>query len=88
MLGYWLLEDALGQGYASEAVEALTRLLLRTEAMVRLEIECDNVASLRLARRLSFVYEGACEVPWPGGESRPGERWLRRAVTVDHNNSP
>ena len=76
-LGYWLLRDSLGQGYATEAVGALTETLLDTHPEVILEIEISNKASLRLADRLGYQVVGPCEIPWPDGIPRPGLRMVK-----------
>ena len=76
-LGYWLLRDALGQGYATEAVSALADEVLRDQTEVYLEIEPTNLASIKLAERLGFVHMGSCEIPWPEAQVRPGLRMVK-----------
>ncbi|MEM1029072.1 MAG: GNAT family protein [Myxococcota bacterium] len=72
--GYWLLEDAVGQGYASEAVTILCHLAFRQEALDRVElrIEPDNEPSIAVAERVGFRRECtlARRLPWPGEEPR------------------
>lgn len=55
-IGYWLQAGATGQGYITEAAEALTRLALQQPGIVRVQIRCDpeNVASAAVPRRLGY----------------------------------
>ena len=74
--GYWLAASARGHGYATRAVVLLTRWLFeRGAARVFLTIVADNEASVAVARRAGFVYEGTmrshavwqarrCDVMW------------------------
>jgi RimJ/RimL family protein N-acetyltransferase len=59
-IGYWLRADAVGHGYASEAVEVLTGYLLATHGAKRIEIRCDarNAASAAVPRRTGYTLEG------------------------------
>ncbi|HLW01383.1 MAG TPA: GNAT family protein [Ktedonobacterales bacterium] len=59
-LGYWLRLSASGQGYVSEAVERLSTYLLTEQHMQRVAVWCEsgNQASIAVAKRLGFVYEG------------------------------
>jgi len=59
-VGYYLLAEARGRGYASRAVELLLEHLRRdTEHRVAtLLIHPENERSLALARRLGFVQDG------------------------------
>ena len=72
-IGYWLATPATGQGFATEAAEALTAEALRSEDIERIEIRCDpaNQASMRVPRRLGYRAAPALvhEPPTPG---RPG----------------
>jgi RimJ/RimL family protein N-acetyltransferase len=55
-LGYWLSNDCTGQGYATEAAAALTRVGLERLGAERIEIRCDpeNRASTAIPARLGF----------------------------------
>lgn len=55
-LGYWLIEDATGRGYATEAARAMLSLATRLPGTSRVEIRCDrrNVRSAAVPRRLGF----------------------------------
>ncbi|MEO8102528.1 MAG: GNAT family protein [Betaproteobacteria bacterium] len=58
-IGYWLRPDAVGTGYATEAVTLLTRLAFDSLQAERVEIRCDalNLRSAAVPRRLGFVHE-------------------------------
>lgn len=58
-IGYWIRTSMAGQGYVTEAVNALVRYAFSELKMVRIEIRCDedNVKSWRVAERLNFVKE-------------------------------
>ena len=74
--GYWLAAGARGRGYATRAAIMLTRWLFELgAARVFLTIVAGNDASVAVARRAGFVYEGTmrshgvwqgrrCDVMW------------------------
>ena len=74
--GYWLAAGARGHGYATRAAVLLTRWLFELGARrVFLTIVAGNEASVAVARRAGFVYEGTmrshgvwqgerCDVMW------------------------
>ena len=74
--GYWLAAGARGRGYATRAAILLTRWLFELgAARVFLTIVAGNDASVAVARRAGFVYEGTmrshgvwqgrrCDVMW------------------------
>ena len=74
--GYWIGANARGRGYATRAATLLTRWLFELgAARVFLTIVAGNDASVAVARRAGFVYEGTmrshgvwqgqrCDVMW------------------------
>ena len=74
--GYWIASSARGRGYATRAAMLLTRWLFELgAARVFLTIVAENEASVAVARRAGFVYEGTmrshgvwegrrCDVMW------------------------
>lgn len=57
--GYWLAAYARGRGLATRAVTLMTRWLFELgAARVFLKIQSDNTASVAVARRAGFTYEG------------------------------
>jgi RimJ/RimL family protein N-acetyltransferase len=55
-MGYWLQASATGQGFMTEAADALTKLALRQPGIERVQIRCDpeNVASAGVPKRLGY----------------------------------
>jgi RimJ/RimL family protein N-acetyltransferase len=56
-IGYWIRADATGQGLASEATAALTRVGFEVESLRRIEIHCDaaNLRSAAIPRKLGYT---------------------------------
>jgi len=59
-VGYWLASDAVGYGYMTECVAALTSMAFEALDANRVEIRLDptNERSRAVPVRLGFVYEG------------------------------
>ncbi|TWI57476.1 RimJ/RimL family protein N-acetyltransferase [Pseudomonas duriflava] len=59
-MGYWCRTSRQGQGYVTEAVNALAELALGHLKAQRLEIRTDdeNTASCQVCERAGFTYEG------------------------------
>ncbi len=59
-LGYWLSEDAQGQGYMSESLTKIIDLSFNRLRLHRLNASCmpHNARSIALLERLGFVEEG------------------------------
>lgn len=57
-LGYWLRSDASGQGFATEAAEAVLQAAKELQRFVHIEIRCDprNVLSVAVPKRLGFAF--------------------------------
>jgi RimJ/RimL family protein N-acetyltransferase len=76
-VGYMLRPLAWGQGYASEAVEAMLDWGFAARGLNRVEADVDprNEASARLLERLGFVREGHVRERWiVGGEK--SDSWI------------
>ncbi len=72
-IGYWVSQDAEGRGYATEAVQLLTRIAFDDLDANRVEIRMDvaNARSRRVAERLGFVLEGTLRRALPGVDGEP-----------------
>ena len=59
-LGYFLVNDQTGRGYATEAAQAAIRFAFEQLKVVRVELQCaaDNHTSQRVAERCGFTWEG------------------------------
>ncbi len=59
-IGYWVRTGYAGQGYITEAVNAITDFAFNTLGARRMEIRCDvkNVRSAAVARRAGYTLEG------------------------------
>jgi len=59
-IGYWVRTSCAGQGYITEAVNAISRFAFETLKANRVEIRMDdhNRASWRVAERAGFLLEG------------------------------
>ena len=68
-IGYWLRQDATGQGLATEAAKAAIDLALSLPGMSRVTIHCDeqNAPSGALPRRLGFQHVATVEQPAHSG---------------------
>jgi RimJ/RimL family protein N-acetyltransferase len=69
-IGYWIRADRVGQGLATEAAAALTRVGLEACGAERIEIRVEqaNTRSAAVPRRLGFREEATLRrLPTPGG---------------------
>lgn len=59
-IGYWIAEERWGQGLATEAAAALTRVGFERLEALRIEIRVDprNARSLKVPPKLGFSHEG------------------------------
>ena len=59
-IGYWLRTTAIGQGYMTEAINALSRYVSRVFHVARIEIRCEikNLTAQKVPERLNFCKEG------------------------------
>lgn len=62
-IGYWLSSSKAGQGYMTEAVEAITNFAFQELQACRVEIRCDeeNVKSKAIPERLGYQLEGVLQ---------------------------
>lgn len=66
-LGYWILPEEQGHGYASEAIRSICAYAFTTMDVHRIEaiVEGENNASMQLLTKFGFAHEGArkeCEL--------------------------
>lgn len=58
-IGYWIRADRIGQGLATEATAALTKVGFELQQLHRIEIQCDpkNIASAAIPRKLGYTHQ-------------------------------
>jgi RimJ/RimL family protein N-acetyltransferase len=79
-IGYWIRASRVGEGVATEATAALTRVAFEVSGAARVEIRVDpdNAASAAIPRKLGFVEEGTLRRRLHGPDGTP----LQRDVVV------
>ncbi|MDN3356943.1 GNAT family N-acetyltransferase [Actinomadura sp. DC4] len=85
-LGYAAFAPSAGRGYLSEGLDLVVRYAFEELRLHRLDaqIQSDNVASLRLVKRLGFRNEGySPDLLFIDGEWRDHERWAITSAMVD-----
>jgi RimJ/RimL family protein N-acetyltransferase len=78
-IGYWIHAEHTGQGYATEASAALTKVALLILGIDRVEIHCDpaNTASAAIPRKLGYTLEATLRrrSHWPNGKVEDSMIW-------------
>jgi ribosomal-protein-serine acetyltransferase len=59
-VGYFLVKEFTGKGYATEAANAAIRYAFERMEVLRIDLRCsaDNTASIQVAKRCGFTQEG------------------------------
>jgi RimJ/RimL family protein N-acetyltransferase len=72
-IGYWIRASRAGEGFATEATAALTRVAFEVCGVERVEIRTDpeNAPSLAIPRKLGFVEEGTLRRISHGSDGTP-----------------
>ncbi|MDP8922956.1 MAG: GNAT family N-acetyltransferase [Chloroflexota bacterium] len=89
-IGYWLRRGAEGHGFASEAVQLLTRLAFDTLGANRVEIRVDarNERSRGVAERLGFVLEGTLRRAAADVHGRPADVHILALLPEEYRRLP
>jgi RimJ/RimL family protein N-acetyltransferase len=78
-IGYWIHQDYINQGLATETAAALTKVAFEVDEVNRVEIHCDpqNVRSAAIPRKLGFMHEATLRQRVAGvdGERRDTMIW-------------
>lgn len=88
-IGYWLKESALGQGFMTEAVQALVLYAFGQMGLKRLTLTChdENVKSWSVAERAGFVLEKKAKGLLASGQGH-GLKMCRQYVRFDGKDIP
>lgn len=89
-IGYWLREDATGQGYMTETVTALTRVGFEVEGLQRIEIHMDveNLPSAAVPPCVGYTCEGKLRGRTQNGLGAHRDIWLWTMFEEDYPASP
>lgn len=78
-IGYWVRQDHINQGIATEASAALTKVAFEIDGVHRVEINCDprNERSAAVPRKLGFTHEATLreQLEQPDGTFRDLMIW-------------
>jgi len=85
-IAYWLRPDALGHGYAGEAVRLLTSCAFERLHAQRVAISCDprNARSASVAQRLGYLLEGRLRNSAIGPDGQPCDLLLFALTSEDY----
>jgi RimJ/RimL family protein N-acetyltransferase len=85
-IAYWLRPDAIGQGYAGEAVQLLTSFAFERLHAGRVAISCDpaNTRSAGVAQRLGYRLEGRLRNSAIGPDGLPCDLLLFALTPEDY----
>lgn len=89
-IGYWIHSGHSGQGLATEAAAALTRVAFEIDRVKRVEIHChpDNVRSAAVARKLGYTLEGVLRQRIYIRPDTPGDAMIWSILEDEYPSSP
>lgn len=89
-IGYWISARHVGQGYATEAAAALTRVGFEVNALERLEIRCApaNVPSAAVPRRLGYTHEATLRGRVRDERDQPVDAMIWTLFSTEYRDSP
>ena len=89
-IGYWLSARHIGNGYATEAAAALTRVGFELNGLERLEIRCApaNERSAAIPRRLGYTHEATLRGLVRDERGRPRDTMIWTLFPDEYRNSP
>ncbi len=84
-IGYWVHAGYVGQGLATEAAGALTRVGFEVDRLERLEIHCapNNTASAAVARKLGYTHEATLRGRALDGSGQPRDAMIWTLFAAD-----
>lgn len=89
-IGYWIRASHAGQGLATEAAAALTRVGFEVDGVDRIEIHCDpaNTRSAAVARKLGFTLEAVLRGRGLTVDGAPRDTMLWSLFAADYPATP
>ncbi len=88
-IGYWIRVDQAGQGYATEATAALTRVAFEIDGVRRVEVRCDpaNARSRRVPEKLGFTCDGTLRSHMLGTDGEPRDTMVWSLIRSEYEGS-
>lgn len=89
-IGYWVRQDRINRGLATEVSAALTRVAFEIHHVSRVEIRCDprNVRSAAVPRKLGYQHEATLRKRVPDHEGKLCDSMVWTLFAEDYPNSP
>jgi RimJ/RimL family protein N-acetyltransferase len=89
-IGYWIHQAHIGQGLATEAAGALTKVAFAVDHVARVEIHCDpaNVRSQAVPRKLGFTQEATLRHRARTPDGRPRDTMIWTLFADEYPSTP
>lgn len=89
-IGYWISARHVGQGYATEAAAALTRVGFEVSGVERMEIRCDprNAQSASIPRKLGYTLDATLRARQRGADGEPRDSMVWSMLRAEYATSP
>jgi RimJ/RimL family protein N-acetyltransferase len=89
-IGYWIHAEHVGQGYATEAAAALTRVGFEVERLRRVEIHCDprNERSAAVPRKLGYTHEATLRSRALSGQGEARDTMIWSLFREEYGRTP
>jgi RimJ/RimL family protein N-acetyltransferase len=89
-IGYWVHQDHINQGLATEAAAALTKVAFLVDKVARIEIHCDpdNVRSAAVPRKLGFCHEATLRHRARTPDGQPRDTMVWTLLAHEYHTSP
>lgn len=89
-IGYWIRQEHINQGLATETAAALTRVAFEISSVDRVEIHCDpiNIRSAAVPQKLGFEHEATLKRRTVTSEGHPRDTMIWSLFAADYPHSP
>jgi len=89
-IGYWVHQDSINQGLATEATAALTKVAFVIDNVARIEIHCvpNNIRSQAVPRKLGFRHEATLRQRARTPDGRPRDTMIWTLLADEYPTSP
>jgi RimJ/RimL family protein N-acetyltransferase len=89
-IGYWIHQDHINRGLATEAAAALTKVAFGIDDVNRVEIHCDpeNLRSAAVPKKLGFAHEATLRRRVNGTDGEPRDTMIWTLFADEYPASP